>query len=249
MNEEQFQRVVFVWIAAAVVVFPVLLRIRAPYGRHSTQGWGPMIDNRWGWVLMELPALVCVPALTIGFRRLSPDLVWLSTGLWVVHYGYRTLVFPWMTKTRGKKMPVAVMSLAIVFNLINGGLNGYWFGCLASAHEWSTLTYFPGLLLFVGGFLTHVSHDRLLTGLRKSPTDGYQIPRGGLFRLVSCPNFLGEIVEWGGFSLMTGSPAALSFFVWSFVNLTPRALDHHRWYRQAFSEYPPERKALIPWLL
>jgi steroid 5-alpha reductase family enzyme len=70
-----------------------------------------------------------------------------------------------------------------------------------------------------------------------------------LFRYVSCPNFLGEILEWTGFAIMTWSPAALAFAVWTLVNLVPRALDHHNWYRSRFEDYPPGRKALIPFVL
>jgi 3-oxo-5-alpha-steroid 4-dehydrogenase 1 len=42
---------------------------------------------------------------------------------------------------------------------------------------------------------------------------------------------------------------ALSFLIWTIVNLTTRALDHHRWYIKEFPEYDKERKALIPFLL
>ncbi len=40
-----------------------------------------------------------------------------------------------------------------------------------------------------------------------------------------------------------------SFAAWTAANLVPRAIAHHRWYRQRFPDYPPERKALIPGLL
>jgi hypothetical protein len=33
------------------------------------------------------------------------------------------------------------------------------------------------------------------------------------------------------------------------ANLVPRAIAHHRWYRETFPEYPPERKAVLPLLL
>lgn len=38
-------------------------------------------------------------------------------------------------------------------------------------------------------------------------------------------------------------------FVWTAVNLVPRALAHHRWYREHFEDYPRQRKALIPFVL
>ena len=66
---------------------------------------------------------------------------------------------------------------------------------------------------------------------------------------VSCPNYLGELMEWGGYALMVWSLPALSFFIWTLVNLIPRALDHHRWYKEKFEDYPSDRRALIPFLI
>jgi 3-oxo-5-alpha-steroid 4-dehydrogenase 1 len=63
---------------------------------------------------------------------------------------------------------------------------------------------------------------------------------------VSCPNHLGEIVQWFGFALMAWNLPALSFAVWTAANLIPRAVVHHRWYRAHFSEYPAGRRAVVP---
>ncbi|MBN2807577.1 MAG: 3-oxo-5-alpha-steroid 4-dehydrogenase, partial [Prolixibacteraceae bacterium] len=65
----------------------------------------------------------------------------------------------------------------------------------------------------------------------------------------SCPNFLGEIIEWAGFALLCWSFPSLAFLIWTMVNLIPRALDHHRWYRTHFEGYPQQRKAILPKLL
>ena len=77
---------------------------------------------------------------------------------------------------------------------------------------------------------------------------GYVIPRGGMFRYVSAPNYLGEMMEWLGFAIATWSLTGLSFFVWTVANLGPRAFANHRWYKNRFPDYPPERRALIPCL-
>ena len=59
--------------------------------------------------------------------------------------------------------------------------------------------------------------------LRKTKGNGYHIPEGFLFKYVSCPNYLGEIIEWLGWAILTLSPAGLVFFIWTFSNLVPRA--------------------------
>ena len=55
----------YIWIGVALITFLslVVFKIRAPYGRHSSESWGPMISNKWGWFFMELPALVLMPLI------------------------------------------------------------------------------------------------------------------------------------------------------------------------------------------
>jgi protein-S-isoprenylcysteine O-methyltransferase Ste14 len=65
---------------------------------------------------------------------------------------------------------------------------------------------------------------------------------------VTCPNYLGEIIEWLGFALATWSLAGLAFALYTAANLGPRALANHRWYRERFPDYPERRKALVPFL-
>ena len=67
--------------------------------------------------------------------------------------------------------------------------------------------------------------------------------------VLSCPNYLGEIVERAGWALATWAPASLAFFVYTAANLIPRARSHHQWYRKRFPEYPASWKALIPGLI
>jgi steroid 5-alpha reductase family enzyme len=91
--------------------------------------------------------------------------------------------------------------------------------------------------------------DNILIHLRKPGETGYVIPQGGLFKFISCPNHFSEIIEWTGFAIMTWSLPAFAFAVWTIVNLMPRAVHHHKWYKGTFPEYPPKRKALIPFVL
>jgi 3-oxo-5-alpha-steroid 4-dehydrogenase 1 len=103
--------------------------------------------------------------------------------------------------------------------------------------------------LFAGGLLLNATSDLVLRGLRRPGETGYRIPRGGAFDWVSCPNYLGEIVEWAGWALATWSLPGLAFAVYTTANLAPRAVSHHRWYQERFPDYPRQRSALVPFLL
>jgi hypothetical protein len=88
----------------------------------------------------------------------------------------------------------------------------------------------------------------MLIALRRPGETGYRVPRGWLFERVSCPNYFGEILEWFGYALASWSLAGLAFALFTAANIGPRAFAHHRWYHRTFPGYPPQRKALIPFV-
>jgi steroid 5-alpha reductase family enzyme len=113
--------------------------------------------------------------------------------------------------------------------------------------EWLTDPRFIlGMVVFFTGMAINWHSDAILINLRKPGETGYKIPMGGLFRWVSCPNLLGEVIEWVGFGILTWSLPGLVFAIWTFANVVPRAISHHRWYKEKFPEYPKDRKAVIP---
>ena len=252
MPETTFTILVYVWIAFGILLFPILLKIPAPYGRHSRPGWGFTVPNHLGWLLMEWPALVVFVYFFLAGPIEPSAVTWIFFSLWVLHYTNRTLIFPFRIKAKEKRIPLSIVGMAFGFNIVNGFFNGYYFGSLAPHYPQSWFLdprFLLGMLLFLTGLGMNWWSDSILLGLRNSERRHYSIPKGGLFRTVSCPNYLGEIVEWGGFALMVWSLPALSFFIWTVVNLVPRALDHHRWYKKQFDDYPPQRRALIPFLI
>lgn len=240
------------WTLVALALFPVQLFVTAPYGRHARNDWGPSISNRLGWCLMEVVSLVVFAGLfLLGPAEKTPPM-WVFFALWTAHYVNRSLIFPWRTHTRGKAIPLAIVGSAIAFNLVNAGLNGLYLGWSGAIYPPSWLAdprFIAGLAVFAAGAAINLWADSRLIGLRSGGGQGYAVPRGGLFEHVSCPNHLGEIVEWSGFALMCWNLPALSFAVWTAANLIPRAVSHHAWYRRTFSGYPPGRRAVIPGLL
>jgi hypothetical protein len=240
-----------VWIGIAVAIFFLLQKIVAPYGRHTTDKWGPQIDNHLGWLLMELPALIIMLFFFIKNLREDNLVIELMIGLYCFHYFNRSFIFPFRLHTRGKKMPVIIMLSGIFFNLCNTLLMGYYFSNFAH-YETSWLTdirFITGLLFFFAGLCINWKADNILIHLRKPGETGYKIPEGWLFNHVSCPNLLGELIEWAGFAILCWNMPALAFFIWTAANLIPRAMAHHRWYKTNLENYPIGRKAILPYVV
>lgn len=236
----------------AAVAMTVVLFIPAPYGRHERPGWGPTMPARLAWLVMELPA-VLVPALVFAASQRRTELVpWVLLLMWQSHYLHRTFVWPTRARLSGKRTPVVICALAFVTNCGIDWLNAVWVFELSP--PWATQwlydpRFVAGAALFFGGMALNRRADAILLNLRKPGEAGYRIPTGGPYRWVSCPNYLGELVEWLGWALATWSMAGLAFAVWSAANLVPRALSNHRWYLATFPSYPADRKALIPFVL
>jgi len=242
----------WIWTGIAVATAVVLLRISAPYGRHARTGWGKALPAALGWIVMECPSPILMAVFFITGNRTADPAARLFLALWVGHYVYRSFVFPWLGRGRKAAMPLGIVVSAILFNAVNATLNGRWLFGVGPERGAAWLLdprCLIGLVVFAAGFAIHVRADATLRGLRVPGGGGYAIPRGGLFELVSCPNYLGEVLEWTGFAILTWSPTGLSFAVWTAANLVPRAIAHHRWYRERFAEYPDGRRAIVPWLL
>ena len=237
-------------LALAAITVVALRFVVAPYGRHARPGWGPTVSARWGWVCMEAPAsLVMAAAWASGDQAftLVPTLLLV---MWQSHYFYRAFIYPW-SLSNARPMPWAVVVMGASFNLLNGSLNGLAVSqAEARGAEWlADPRFWLGLILFVGGAVINRRADATLRSLRAPGETGYKLPQGGLFRWVSCPNYLGELVEWCGWALASGSLAGLAFAIYSAANLVPRAIDHHRWYKERFGAQVAKRRAILPFLL
>jgi 3-oxo-5-alpha-steroid 4-dehydrogenase 1 len=240
------------WLALAAVVAGVLLVVTAPYGRHRRPGWGPTIPARWGWVVMEVPAVLVIAALAARSDRLTDPVTLVLLGAWQLHYLQRTLVAPLLLPQTATPIPITIVAMGLTFNIVNGVLQGSWLFALAPLRNPAIMlrpAFILGATLFLGGLALNWWSDARLRRLRALGESGYRVPHGGPFELISCPNYLGELLEWTGWALSSGSPAGAAFAVWTAANLVPRALAHHRWYRATFPAYPPARKAIIPFLL
>jgi 3-oxo-5-alpha-steroid 4-dehydrogenase 1 len=237
------------WFALAAVTLPVLLFVTAPYGRHRRSGWGPTVGDKWGWVMMEAPAslglLGCFVVADVPYTGTMISFLF----MWQAHYIYRAFIYPLAVRRDKGRMPIAVVALGMCFNVVNTYLNGRYLYHFSGGYADAWLVdprFLVGTAVFVAGLLVNLQADHVLRELRRPGESGYQIPHGGLFRWVSCPNYLGEIVEWIGWAIATWSIPGAAFALWTIANLAPRARSHHEWYKRRFPNYPDDRKALVP---
>jgi 3-oxo-5-alpha-steroid 4-dehydrogenase 1 len=237
-------------LSFAVIVFVMLFFISAPYGKFARKGWGPVIKSKWAWMVMEFPS----PAIMLIFYIISDKktlVISIFLILWLGHYLHRAFIYPFTQSGKEKAYPIVLVLMAFTFNCLNGFANGYGVLNLYS-YDFSYLlkwNFIVGILVFITGFTINKTADAKLRNFRKQNPSEYIVPHGWLFEYISSPHYLGEIIEWSGWAIMTWSLPGLAFLVFTFANLFPRAITSHKWYRSHFPEYPPERKAIIPYLV
>ena len=250
MTEERLHGML-VWavLAMAVPTFLYLWRRAAPYGRHyAGAGWGPHMPTRLAWIVMELPAPALFLAVYLYGGAAFQIVPLLFLAMWQGHYLQRTFVYPFRVRASGRKTPLLLVGSGFLFNALNAYLNARFISEFGEyAADWlADPRFLLGGGIFLAGLALNLHADHTLTRLRRPGETGYAIPRGGGFRFVSCPNYLGEILEWLGWAVATWSPCGLAFMLFTVANLAPRARSNHRWYRETFPEYPARRRALIP---
>ncbi|XP_002165821.3 3-oxo-5-alpha-steroid 4-dehydrogenase 2 [Hydra vulgaris] len=237
------------------IVFITTLWLPAPYGRYSYTGklFLLPISPRFGWFLQELPAFL-VPCIVIGSSCLSNSQYKFSRlqltvlGCFVLHYLIRTFYYSYNING-GKSSPLIGYLLAGSFCFINGYIQSRGMLLSKSTLDDNLTRVVFGILIFLVGLAINVHSDFLLSNLRKPGETDYKIPQGGLFNVVSCANYTGEITEWIGFAIAAWNLYAFSFAYFTMAFLVPRAIRHHRFYQEKFKDYPKNRKAVLPFLL
>jgi hypothetical protein len=208
------------------------------------------MPSRLGWLLMESPAVVLFAAIyALGDRAWQAAPLALA-GLWMFHYVHRNLVFPFRLRESGKRMPVVIAAMAFAFNTLNAYVIARWISHLGeypTSWLWDPRFILGAAVFAIGSGINHRA-DTTLIGLREPGESGYKIPEGWLFDRITSPNYLGEILEWFGYAIATWSLAGLAFAIFTAANIGPRAFANRRWYRETFPDYPPDRKALIPFV-
>ena len=237
---EYFNSMLLGMSVLAVVVFIALFYVRAGYGRFYTKSWGPTVNNRFGWVLMEAPVFFLMLAFWLTSDRIAslPHVAMLL--FFEVHYFQRSFIFPMLIRGKGI-MPLSVILMGLLFNSLNALMQGGWLFVVSPdtyyGADWLTSPQFiTGALIFVAGMGINLHSDYVIRHLRQPGDTRHYLPQKGMFRYVTSANYLGEFMEWVGFAVLTWSWAGAVFALWTFANLAPRADAIHQSYREQFPE-------------
>ena len=244
-----YSNILIPWTILGFFTFIVLLKVSAPYGKFTSESWGPSMSFKWGWMIQEIVSPI---VFSISFLCAGADdrgITWIFFIIWNVHYLNRSILFP-LRQKQTARCPVTIVLSAIFFNIINGFTNGYFLGYLAQ-YDFNYIysaKFIIGFIVLILGVIINIKSDNILIGIKKKYSD-YQIPNGFMYKYISCPNYFGEIIEWFGFAIMVWNLPAFIFVLWTIFNLLPRAIAHHKWYKNQFENYPSNRKAIIPFIL
>lgn len=250
---------IYLWvmIGIAVIVFIALYFVDAGYGMLLSSKWGKPINNKLAWFLMEFPIFLAMIIIWLASPHRFDLVPMVFLLIFETHYFQRSLIFPWIMKGKNSKMPLGIMFMGIAFNILNAMMQGYWiffesYKCqytvlglsyTDTAWLWSP-QFIIGTLIFLAGFYTNLRSDYIIRHLRKDDSDTkHYLPSGFMFEYVTSANYLGELMEWLGFAILTWSISGLVFFIWTFANLVPRANSLYKRYKSEFGE-EMERKHL-----
>ncbi|KAI1175163.1 3-oxo-5-alpha-steroid 4-dehydrogenase-domain-containing protein [Nemania sp. FL0916] len=107
-----------------------------------------------------------------------------------------------------------------------------------------------GLALYVGGELCNANVHWYLSTLRRPGETARKIPSGLGFSLVTCPNYMFEIIAWIGIILVTRSPTLVVFIVIGSYYMYIWGWGKEKAYRKQFGDkYKKKRSVMLPGLL
>jgi len=222
------------------------------HGKHG-------IPMRLHNILSYTATLVIFPVVAVfshsgSFERLfGQPILALATLLWMLHFARRTAESAWLHRYSKPPAPYLGVLLEYLYYWGQGSLIAY----TLSAPDYSEPTtpqLALGLLLFAlaesGNAWSHFKLHRL----RAPGETAHRIPRGGPFEWVSSPHYLFEILAWWGYALAFPCAPTLLFASLTTVMLLSWGRARQRSYLREFDGqdgrelYPPQRRAVVPWV-
>ena len=187
MTNEYFNILLIAMTVIAAIVFITLYFVEAGYGMLFDKKWGKPIPNKIAWICMEAPVFLVMLLLWSQSGRQFETAPLLFFLFFELHYLQRAFIFPLLIKGKSK-MPAGIMTMGIVFNLLNGYIQGMWIFYLSPESRYSidwlcTPQFIIGTILFFTGMYINWRSDYIVRHLRKPGDTNHYLPKGGLCQL------------------------------------------------------------------
>ncbi|KAL5258688.1 hypothetical protein ACHWQZ_G009226 [Mnemiopsis leidyi] len=208
------------------------------YSKFAPEGGVPA---RLGWFLLYFIPMVAYVLVWnyLGASTEPYDLLML--GLYCAHFSKRCLETLFVHKYSKDCVLIAVIEIATFYSL-GAVTTAYSLHSLSGPERHSfldnELRVKIGLGVYCTGQLCNLAHHYILASLRSPGKYKYVIPSGGLFSLVVCPQYAGELLSWLGFGIVGMSYGAFINYMPMVAYLSARAHHTYRWYGQKFEDYP-----------
>jgi len=213
--------------------------------RYSKFRRGKGISMRLGTLIFDgTPVLFAIGyAMTLGAT--ATPIQWIMTILFVLHFGKRCFEALFVHKYSG---PIDVLSVAQITGFY---CLAVWLGLFTTARvtQAPDMITWIGLATFAAGTVINAYHHVLLANLRARGSNEYLIPRGGLFNVIVCPHYLGELLAWLGIAFVSRQLAMYIWFFGETAYLLIRSRNTLAWYRAKFPHMADRVRGLLPGLV
>jgi very-long-chain enoyl-CoA reductase len=178
---------------------------------------------------------------------------WLVFALFQLHFIKRELETMFLHKFSANTMPAWNIFRNSYFYWIHAGLHSaydvYSPGSLSARDQLGLLDY-VGLALFVNGELANYVVHRHLASLRKPGGTEKGIPHCIGSNLVTCPNYMFEVISWVGVILISRSWAVVLFILIGISYMRDWSKGKEKALRQEFGDrYKAKKYTMLPGLI
>ncbi|XP_002732370.1 putative very-long-chain enoyl-CoA reductase art-1 [Saccoglossus kowalevskii] len=222
-------------------------------------GWKTVFLAEYAGPLFVYLLLYTRPACIYGAGAVDKprqQVVYLAAACWSLHYMKRLLETQFVHRFSHGTMPIMNLFKNCSYYWGFAGFVAYYVNHpLYTSPAFGDIQVYAGLIGFLlneyGNFSIHLT----LRNLRPEGSKERKIPYPTgdpmtlMFNFVSCPNYTYEVGAWACFTLMTQCVPAALFTLAGFYQMAVWAKGKHRNYKREFSNYPRQRKCIIPFVL
>lgn len=207
-----------------------------------------------GPVLLHLAVLALRPLLYSNGDKPMSQTQWLGFALFAGHFFKREIETIFVHRFSASTMPARNIIKNSAYYWALSGLLCAWeiyapWSASAKAEDGAT-TAVIGVLIYLFGEISNAIVHLNLASLRSPGGTERAIPRGYGTSLVTCPNYMFEIISWIGVAIALRSWSTTIFLSGGTYQMLAWAKGKERAYRKEFPEtYKKKKFVLLPGLL